>query len=249
MKFAPLLIVLPLMAAPLCVLIRHRVAVRVLATAVTWTCFAIALHLLGLVGDLPAGQTTMTYPLGGWHPSVGIEYSVDALNAFVLVIVSMIAAVVLPVGTGTAADAIPEGKEYLFYTAFLLCLTGLMGISITGDAFNVFVFLEITSLSSYTLIALGKGRQALTAAFTYLVMGTIGGTFLLLGIGLMYQLTGSLNMAIIQEALAGIDPTNKTKVVAFGFLFTGSAIKLAIFPLHQWLPNAYTYAPSPPASA
>jgi multicomponent Na+:H+ antiporter subunit D len=233
-------IVLPLVAAPACVLIRNKTVVRLLAIAVVWTGLAISLSLLAQV----RAYGPIHYNLGGWSPAVGIEYAIDHLNAYVLLIVSMIAAVVLPVGPGTAAENIPEGKEYLFYAAFLLCITGLLGISITGDAFNVFVFLEITSLSSYTLIALGKGRKALTAAFSYLIMGTIGGTFLLLGIGLMYQLTGTLNMAVLHEALPAIDDANRTKAVAFGFLFVGSAIKLAVFPLHQWLPNAYTYAPS-----
>jgi len=233
-------IALPLVAAPMCVLIRHRIAVRALSIAVVWVGLAISVSLLFRV----QAEGEIHYALGGWSPSVGIEYAIDSLNVYLLLIVSMIAAVVLPVGPGTAAENIPDGKEYLFYAAFLLCITGLLGISITGDAFNVFVFLEITSLSSYTLIALGKGRQALMASFSYLVMGTIGGTFLLVGIGLMYQLTGTLNMAILHEVLPTIDPANRTKVVAFGFLFVGSAIKLAVFPLHQWLPNAYTYAPS-----
>jgi multicomponent Na+:H+ antiporter subunit D len=233
-------VVLPLVAAPACVLIRNRAVVRMLAIAVVWAGLAISLSLLAQV----RAYGPIHYHLGGWAPPLGIEYAIDHLNAYLLLIVSMIAAVVLPVGPGTAAESIPAGKEYLFYAAFLLCITGLLGISITGDVFNVFVFLEITSLSSYTLIALGKGRKALTAAFSYLVMGTIGGTFLLLGIGLMYQLTGTLNMAVLHEVLPTIDDENRTKAVAFGFMFVGSAIKLAVFPLHQWLPNAYTYAPS-----
>ena len=76
----------------------------------------------------------------------------------------------------------------------LLCLTGLLGITQTGDIFNVFVFLEISSLASYALISLGKQRQALTSAYQYLIMGTIGATFYLIGVGLIYSQTGSLNM-------------------------------------------------------
>ena len=83
----------------------------------------------------------------------------------------------------------------------MLCLTGLLGVTITGDVFNVFVFLEIASLSSYILISLGRDRRALTAAFSYLVMGTVGATFLLIGIGLMYQMTGTLNMADMADRL------------------------------------------------
>ena len=118
-----------------------------------------------------------------------------------------------------------------------------MGIVITGDLFNLFVFLEISSLSSYALISLGRSRRSLMAAFQYLVMGTIGATFLLIGIGLVFQMTGSLNMVDIGERLTESQST-RTILVAVAFVAVGVSIKMALFPLHYWLPNAYTYAPS-----
>jgi multicomponent Na+:H+ antiporter subunit D len=184
----------------------------------------------------------LVYEFGGWARPYGIEYRVDILNAFVLVVVSGIAAVVFSAGPGEALRAIQEGREYLFYSAALLCLTGLLGVTITGDVFNVFVFLEISSLSSYILIGLGRSRRALMAAFSYLIMGTIGATFLLIGIGLMYQMTGTLNMVDMAERLQDVSHT-RTVFVALAFVVVGISIKLAVFPLHQWLPNAYTYAP------
>ncbi len=230
-------VVLPLIAAPICFLIRQRTVVRVWATLVAWASFAIALALLS-----EATRGTISYSMGGWAPPLGIEYRIDLANAYLLVIVTAIASVVLPFGrTGMGLD-LAEGREYLFYSAFLLCLTGLLGIAITGDAFNVFVFVEIMSLSSYILISLGKGRRAKKAAFYYLTMGTIGGTFYLLGVGLLYQMTGTLNMADIAKHLPEVLGT-RTVLVAFAFVMVGTSIKLAVFPLHQWLPNAYTYAP------
>jgi multicomponent Na+:H+ antiporter subunit D len=164
------------------------------------------------------------------------------MNAFVLVVVSMIAAVVFAAGPGQARRAIPDGAEYLFYSAALLCLTGLLGVTITGDVFNVFVFMEISSLSSYILISLGQRRRALMAAFSYLIMGTIGATFLLIGIGLMYQMTGTLNMVDLAERLREVSDT-RTVYVAVAFVVVGISTKLAVYPLHQWLPNAYSEAP------
>ena len=116
-------------------------------------------------------------------------------------------------------------------------------MTITGDAFNLFVFLEISSLSSYVLIAMGKDRRALTASYQYLVLGTIGATFIVIGIGLLYAETGTLNMADLAKRLAD-QPLSRTIGAAFGFLVVGISLKLALFPLHLWLPNAYTYAPS-----
>jgi multicomponent Na+:H+ antiporter subunit D len=228
----------PLLAAPLCFLLRKEAVVRVFAVLVSFACFWISISLLGRVID---GEV-LVYEFGHWARPYGIEYRVDILNALVLVVVSGIAAVVFSAGPGQARRAIPEGREYLFYAAALLCLTGLLGVTITGDVFNVFVFLEISSLSSYILIALGRSRRALMAAFSYLVMGTIGATFLLIGIGLMYQMTGTLNMIDMAERLEGVRQT-RTVLVALAFVVVGISIKLAVFPLHQWLPNAYSFAP------
>lgn len=234
--FPALQVVIPLLAAPICLLLRHHLAVRVLAIGVTFAGFAIALSLMAQV--LESGQ--IIYEFGGWARPLGIEYAVDLTNGFVLVIVSMIAAVILPIGPGHSQ--VPEGREYLFYAAFLLCLSGLLGVTITGDAFNIFVFLEITSLASYILVALGRDRRALMAAYSYLIVGTIGASFILIGIGLLYQMTGTLNIADLAMRLEGLHET-RTVIVAFAFVMVGISIKLAVFPLHHWLPNAYTYAP------
>jgi len=110
-------------------------------------------------------------------------------------------------------------------------------------AFNLFVLLEISSLSSYTLISLGRDRRALTASFQYLIMGTIGATFILIGVGLLYALTGTLNMADLAMRISSIGES-RTLQAAFTFLLVGFGLKLAMFPLHLWLPNAYAYAPS-----
>jgi multicomponent Na+:H+ antiporter subunit D len=231
-------VLLPLLGAPLCFLIRNERCVSAFTIAICWACFGISLLLLGEV----RGGEVIVYEFGGWSRPYGIEYRVDTLNAFVLVVICGIAAVVFTAGTGQARRAIPEGREFLFYSAVLLCLTGLLGVTITGDVFNVFVFLEISSLASYILIALGRDRRALMAAFSYLIMGTIGATFLLIGIGLMYQMTGTLNMVDMAERLAAVNQT-RTVLVALAFVVVGISTKLAVFPLHQWLPNAYSFAP------
>ena len=233
-------VIVPLLAAPVCVLLRNRVAARLIAIVVAWSCLFFSFEMLTHV--MQTGEA-ISYHLGGWQPPYGIEYRVDIVTAWVLLIVSMIPSVVLPFGAGNEGLEIHPDKQYLYYAAILLCLTGLLGMTATGDAFNVFVFLEISSLSMYTLIAMAKGRRALRAAYTYLIQGTIGGTFFLIGLGLLYQTTGTLNMADLAVRLQPV-LGSRTVHVAFGFIAVGLGIKLALFPLHQWLPNAYTYAPS-----
>lgn len=235
-------VVIPLIAAPLSALFRPGRAVWGLALAASGLSLLVAILLLRQVLE----QGVISYPMGNWPAPWGIEYRVDVANAFMLLIVSMIGTVVIAFARTVVEQRIrlPEHKQPWFYTAYLLCLTGLLGMIVTGDAFNVFVFLEISSLSSYVLISLGRDRRALTAAYQYLIMGTIGATFILIGIGLLYVMTGTLNMMDLAARIPAVSGT-RTIHAAFAFLTVGVSLKLALFPLHLWLPNAYAYAPSP----
>ena len=232
-------ILLPMAAAPLCVFLRRGRLALGFSIAVCWATFGVAIRLL--IQTLTVGVTS--YELGGWVAPWGIEYRVDVLSAFVLLFVSGIAAIVMSYAPRSLAAEIRRDRHHLFCALYLLCLTGLLGIVITGDLFNLFVFLEISALSSYALIALGKKKRALTAAFQYLVLGTVGATFILIGVGLMYMMTGTLNMADMATRLP-LEDGLRTAIVAFAFLSVGISIKMALFPLHLWLPSAYAYAPS-----
>ncbi len=234
-------VVIPLVGALLAGFLRRGGAAFALALAVTWMMPIIAGAMLWQV--LQAGP--ISYAMGGWPPPWGIEYRVDALNGFVLMLISTIGAVIMPFAHRSVAFEIDQGRQAWFYCMYLLCLAGLLGVTITGDAFNAFVFLEISSLSTYVLIALGRDRRALLAAFQYLIMGTVGATFYVIGVGLLYLLTGSLNMADIAARLgpAWADQS-RAVLAALAFVSVGVSLKLALFPLHAWLPNAYTYAPS-----
>jgi len=184
---------------------------------------------------------TIHYWIGGWPPPYGIEYRVDHLNALMLVLISSLAFVTAVYAKQSVRKELP-GKIALFWTLYLLLITGLLGILMTGDLFNLFVLLEVSSLSGYALVAVGKGRAAV-ASFRYLIIGTIGASFYLLGVGYLYLKTGSLNMTDLSNLLP---PIYETRIVrtAFVFIFIGFGIKIALFPLHAWQPGAYTFAPS-----
>ena len=234
-----LVVVVPLIAAPIAALVnRPRISWAVALGACVWALAAA----VGLVRRVLA-EGVIRYELGDWAAPIGIEYVVDAASAWVVLIVAAMGAAVVPYARASIEHELTPDRIPLFYTAFLLCLSGLLGIAVTGDAFNVFVFLEISSLSAYVLIALGRDRRALTASYQYLIMGSVGATFIVIGIGLMYVMTGTLNMADLAERLPAVAGT-RTIPVAFTFLTVGITLKLALFPLHLWLPNAYTYAPS-----
>jgi multicomponent Na+:H+ antiporter subunit D len=236
---AMLVVLVPLLAAPLCALTRGARwphAIATLAAAATLGCAA---WLLSVVH----GAGVVSYAVGGWPAPWGIELRVDAANGLVALLVAALAAVVLPYAGRSVAHEIGEARAPLFYSALMLLVAGLLGICVTGDAFNVFVFLEISSLSTYALIAMGRNRRALTASFQYLVMGTIGATFYLIGVGFLFAMTGTLNMIDLAERLPAVSDS-RTVHTAFAFIVTGIGLKLALFPLHLWLPNAYTHAPS-----
>ena len=235
-----LIIVIPLMAAfltPLIGLWRRTLCYP-------WVVLALGLCTLASVATL--GRVILdgpiSYRLGGWAPPWGIEYVVDHLNALVLTVISGISLFIAISARKSAPRELP-GKSVLFYTILLLQVTGLLGIVITGDMFNLYVFLEIASLAGYALIAIGEDRARM-ASFNYVIMGTVGACFYLLGVGYLYIMTGSLNIADLKEILPQLHQS-KVVLVAFAFFLVGVSIKMALFPLHVWLPDAYTFAPSP----
>ncbi len=238
--YPALLIAVPLIMAPVCVLLRHPTfaAIAAFVANAAAVFFAIALLLDVLDGNV------IRYALGGWAAPTGIEYYIDTTNAILLVIISVVSFLALVYSFPTLLHEVAEPRHYLFYCGWLSCLTGLLGIVITGDVFNVFVFLEISSLAMYMLIALGKERkQALLAAFRYLIMGSIGASFILLGIGFLYAATGTLNMVDLAQRIPEVGES-RTVLVAFSLMALGLLIKAAIFPVYSWLPSAYQYAPS-----
>ncbi len=225
-------------------------------SAVGWfnkkLCFPIAVAALAVSLYSSAGLLQMVlknnlvlYRLGGWDPPWGIVYNVDHLNGLVLVVISAVALLNLIATRKSVEDEFSE-KIGPFYTLYVLFVTGLSGMVVTGDAFNLYVLLEIASLTGYALIGMGNERSPL-ASLNYLFMGTIGASFYLLGVGYLYIVTGSLNMADLASILPDIYGS-RVVLLAFVLCLTGLFIKMAFFPLHAWLPNAYSNSPSAASS-
>jgi multicomponent Na+:H+ antiporter subunit D len=233
-----LLVVVPLglgLSLPLLALRWPRLQEPV-TVAGAWLTALLALGGVGLV--LAAGP--QRYHVGGWAPPWGIELVLDPLSAFVAAVVAGVAACALLYGAGLG-DPRLQGRAGSAGALSLLLLSALMGIVVTGDLFNLFVFLEVASLATYGLIAAGDGR-ALLAALRYVILGSLGASLYLLGVGYLYLLTGTLNMADLAARLPAAEGA-RLLPVGVALMVVGLGIKMGLFPLHGWLPDAYTYAP------
>jgi multicomponent Na+:H+ antiporter subunit D len=232
-----LIVVVPLAAAliaPLVAFISKKL-VKLLAI------LALLMASLGSVAILirVLNEGTWHYHFGNWAPPWGIEYVLDPLSCVMAILVSFVALVVV-VFAGPFLQTYAKLKTGIFYSLYLLLSVGLLGMMITGDVFNLYVFLEIASLAGYALIAAG-GNKGTVAAFRYLLIGTIGASFYLLGVGFLYAVTGSLNMADLTEKLIPLMDSSVV-IVAIIMIVIGFGIKMALFPLHGWQPDAYTYS-------
>jgi len=229
-----LIIILPLLAAFLVLLTRKYKIVLATVSIITSIVFTLTLSSRVLSSD------KITYHLGGWRGPLGISLVIDGLSFFF----SLIA---LGLGLLVIIYSIPE-KRYgrTYYFLLLVSLSSMIGVIYTADIFNMYVFYELLSLAVYLLIAYPKTGVTLRASFNYLIMGGVGLSFFLLGIGFLYAMTGTLDIFHIAERLpAAFDSGMQMVIMSFVLIATGMGIKIAVFPLYGWLPDAHSMAPSP----
>ena len=194
--------------------------------------------LAGLLAWTVSTSGTVSYAVGGFAAPYGIELVVDGLSGAVALLVAVVSLGVL----AYARQAGPHSNS--FYGLYLLLVAGLTGMTVTGDVFNLYVFLEITGLAAYGLVASGRDASAAVAALKYLIIGTVGASLYLLGVGYLLAATGTLNMADLATKLGEMAAYDSTLVLtAFGLMIGGLTVKVALFPLHTWQPDAYASAP------
>jgi multicomponent Na+:H+ antiporter subunit D len=230
----PLFVALPLAVALLTQLLaRERPALAGLLTNVT---------MLGLVlmSCLTIGGSGL-YHLGGWPTPIGIDLRLDSLATLLLLVINI-------VGLAVALYSVDYMRRYTasghFYGLFLLMVTGMNGVVLAGDLFNLYVFLEVAAVASYSLVAFGCAHEELEASFKYIVLGSLSSALILIGVALVYGITGTLNMAHMATRIAGTG-MNAPLLLAFGLFIVGFSFKAALVPFHAWLPDAHPAAPAP----
>lgn len=180
------------------------------------------------------------YFIGGWKPPLGINFVLDGLSSLMLIIINLIAFS----STVFSVDYMRKytAKRY-YYALFLLMVAGMNGVVLSGDFFNIFVFIEIASIASYALVAFGTEAEELEASFKYMVMGSLATGFILFGVAILYSNFGMLNIILISKKVSS-DLNLLTKFAFFIMLF-GFLVKGAVVPFHSWLPDAHPSAPAP----
>ena len=241
-KNLPIIVVLcPLMTSLLVVLIPNIFFSWGLTTLSTFLTFLFSILLYQEIQI----HSNISYALGKWMPPIGIEYIIDKVAIIPVIIISGISFIATIFAYKIMPEEIEKKSISKVYSLWLLAIAGLLGLVTTGDAFNLFVFLEISSLASVALVAMGaqKDKQALVAAYNYLIIGAVGATLYVIGVGLLYGISGTLNLADLTSRISDLN-NNKALIAGFVFMIIGIMVKAAVFPLHIWLPRAYAYAPS-----
>ena len=239
---AALVVVLPLLISAIIAFMPSKIWPWIISLVTLVLHLVLSLHLLKEISI----SGLIIYEFGNWEPPWGISFKIDGVNIGLQLLFSIFVLISTFYSRKIFLSEIDSRDSGKAYSLWLLAIGSLNGIILTNDIFNLFVFLEISALASISLIALGAGqnRKALLAAFNYLIIGAIGATFYVIGVGFAYAMTGTLNMNDLVIQLAQYSDGQLAIFAGMSFMLIGLMVKAAIFPVHIWLPPAYSYAPS-----
>jgi len=230
----PAFVVIPLVSAFVLPVFgkKGKSAATLLANLATVALLVLAIASIGKSG---------VYEVGNWPIRVGIVLVLDGLSSLMLLVISVVSFAAMLFSARYMEQYTAKAK---YLSLFMLMVGGMNGVVLSGDIFNLFVFLEIASIASYALVGFGCGNEELEASFKYMVLGSIASIFVLFGVALVYGNTGSLNMAYISKAIQG-SGLNAGLGFALALFIVGFGLKAALVPFHAWLPDAHPSAPAP----
>ncbi len=234
MNIIPLFVAIPLASAFFIPMVsrKWRKCPDIIGNMATFSLLVLSVSVIGTRG---------IYTMGGWPPPLGITLVLDGISVLMLIIVNLMA-------FASTLFSVSYMELYTsklrYYSLFLLMVAGMNGVILTGDIFNMYVFLEIAAIASYALVGFGCENEELEAAFKYLVLGSIASTFILFAVAIIYGTFGSLNMAHIGRYI-GERGMNSALYFSLGLFIAGFGLKAALVPFHAWLPDAHPSAPAP----
>ncbi|MHC4741938.1 MAG: complex I subunit 5 family protein [Planctomycetota bacterium] len=230
----PLFVAIPLITAFVLPIFgkKGKSAATVLANAATISLLILAVRSVG---------HSAVYEIGKWTIPLGINLVLDGLSSLVLLAIAAVSAAAM-LFSARYMEQYTAKPKYL--CLFMLMVAGMNGVVLSGDMFNIYVFLEIASLASYALVGFGCEHEELEASFKYMVLGTIASAFILFGVAMVYGNTGTLNLAYISQSVAE-SGVNRGLAFALSLFVAGFGLKAALVPFHAWLPDAHPSAPAP----
>ncbi|MDG1436323.1 MAG: proton-conducting transporter membrane subunit [Rickettsiaceae bacterium] len=230
-------ILIPFFAALLSTISFHKLTAQIIAIISAILGLSLSLYALPFV------QSSIFYNFAGWDAPMGIEYRLDNLNQPIIILLNFVLLFFLVFGSEliekTITDYIDNKRQHIFYSLLLFAHAGYLGVVSTNDLFNLYVFIEISSLATYVLMSKGRRASSLIGAFDYLMLGTIGATLILIGIGFLLAIAGSLNITDIANIL-GNSSFSRLTATAIAFFLSGAILKMAFFPMHFWMVRAYS---------
>jgi len=236
----PLFVAIPLVVAFFLPILsgsgkKAKALATLLANLATLSLLVMAVLALGRTQDI------QVYEIGRWSIPVGINLVLDGLSSLLLLAIGVVSSASMLFSTRYMEQYTARAK---YLSLFMLMVAGMNGVVLSGDLFNLYVFLEVASIASYALVGFGCDNEELEASFKYMVLGSIGSAFILFGIGLVYGNTGTLNMAYASRLIqsTGLNPGLG---FALSLFVAGFGLKAAIVPFHAWLPDAHPSAPAP----
>lgn len=244
-RHIPILVQVSLLAtAVFFPLIKQNKATKSKLITVALLAISVSFLLVSLIDVQQNGA--FVYNFGNYESFIGIQYSINAFSTFMAFFVITLALIIMIFSTRDIDHEIDQGSISQYYTLVLILLFSMIGMIYTNDLFNMYVFMEILSLTSCAIISIKSKKENYLAALRYLVLNTIGSLSVLFGIALLYMVSGHLNMTMMSQSISLIWQLYPTNIlIASGFMLTGFAIKAAVFPLHIWLPDAHSNAPTP----
>lgn len=233
-QFPALIVILPIISSGIILIFSKKIKSNLVFLISNIISFLLVLVVYS------SANGELKYSFGNWNEEIAINFKLDLFSIYILFlfyfILLLFSVFMYSCFRNSIENLLLEARSYLPYMLMLFIVASYVGLVLTNDIFNLYVFLEIASLASYPLFAISPNKNSYKYAFEYLIIGTIGATIILIAVGLILATKGTLNLELVKN---GFSETSSAPAILF---LVGVLIKLGVFPMHLWKTKSYTYS-------